>query len=563
MSHTTYTPVPGDLLEDGISDSELNDVDPTTITIPSQQDKIKLASLLSFDENTQGRLIKLIGIPPADGETTNSKDEDSPCLKDVRDIELPIRPPVITMGLDEKGRPIVDMIDSMDEDPFTLDSFEKMIRTHAAHGKDFLIARVATVDPQDETRFYYSYYSAHQINKVLFRTQPEEGLLHRMKAKNPLNNMVIMGDVHYYVIKAMAVNVALLTNRNAPTISVASTLATATTAVEPKEYPRLVGVLARRLSTKVNRFLHQMNNTDESLEFSSDVNVSAMESGGALHKQQESAKTNDTVLAYMDQFNAFLKSFKEETIPASASSSIIDYCREFEILRDHYLHEVQGIVFPQGGNNRNVKNSCFVNEYTQSRGSVLSFEDWLSQVAAPQPKHGRKGLEQQQQHQQHATMIKIHSFVGNVNGNDDAGASAKLFYVAEYLASDDDFLMKSSIRAIFRENALESDDAVLFTLPNSNSGGGSTRRDPVLRNLLEAMEDNGWSVTSKSFKLFMLSYFMLSVIIVKFLGKLFKLWFGFGFDGNIELLQTVPEEYFYVASFSMVFLLCLFLIIAL
>ncbi|KAI9333724.1 hypothetical protein BDR26DRAFT_805798 [Obelidium mucronatum] len=102
------------------------------------------------------------------------------------------------MGLDEKGRPIVDVIDSMDEDPFTLDSFEKMIRCHAAKGKDFLLARVATVDPQDETRFYYSYYSAHQINKVLFRTQPEEGLLHRMKAKNPLNNMVIMGDVHYY-----------------------------------------------------------------------------------------------------------------------------------------------------------------------------------------------------------------------------------------------------------------------------------------------------------------------------------------------------------------------------
>ncbi|KAI8621350.1 hypothetical protein BC830DRAFT_1039243, partial [Chytriomyces sp. MP71] len=61
----------------------------------------------------------------------------------------------------------------------------------------FLLARVVTVDPQEETRFYYS-YSAHHINKVLFRTQPEEGLLHRMKAKNPLNNMVIIGDVHYY-----------------------------------------------------------------------------------------------------------------------------------------------------------------------------------------------------------------------------------------------------------------------------------------------------------------------------------------------------------------------------
>ncbi len=38
-------------------------------------------------------------------------------------------------------------------------------------------------DDQD-SRLYFNYYAAHHINKVLFRTQPEEGLLHRMKAKN-------------------------------------------------------------------------------------------------------------------------------------------------------------------------------------------------------------------------------------------------------------------------------------------------------------------------------------------------------------------------------------------
>ena len=59
-----------------------------------------------------------------------------------------------------------------------------MIQTHAEKNKDFIVARVTTVDPHDEQRFYYSYYAAHHINKVLFRTQPEEGLLHRMKAKN-------------------------------------------------------------------------------------------------------------------------------------------------------------------------------------------------------------------------------------------------------------------------------------------------------------------------------------------------------------------------------------------
>ena len=79
---------------------------------------------------------------------------------------------------------VVDVLDALNEDPFTLECFESLLRVHAEKGKDFILARVTTVDPADETRLYYSYYAAHHINKVLFRTQPEEGLLHRMKAKN-------------------------------------------------------------------------------------------------------------------------------------------------------------------------------------------------------------------------------------------------------------------------------------------------------------------------------------------------------------------------------------------
>lgn len=79
---------------------------------------------------------------------------------------------------------VVAELDAQDEDPFTLDSFENLMRLHAAKGKDFILARVMTQDPNDETKHYHSYYSAHQINKVLFRTQPDEGLLHRMKARN-------------------------------------------------------------------------------------------------------------------------------------------------------------------------------------------------------------------------------------------------------------------------------------------------------------------------------------------------------------------------------------------
>jgi hypothetical protein len=81
---------------------------------------------------------------------------------------------------------VVDVLDALNEEPFTLETLEDLILMHWEKNSDFVLARVTTVDPNDDDRFYYSYYAAHHINKVLFRTQPEEGLLHRMKAKNVL-----------------------------------------------------------------------------------------------------------------------------------------------------------------------------------------------------------------------------------------------------------------------------------------------------------------------------------------------------------------------------------------
>ncbi|KAI9002567.1 hypothetical protein DFJ74DRAFT_746388 [Hyaloraphidium curvatum] len=84
-------------------------------------------------------------------------------------------------------------------DPFTLDSFSKLLRAHARAGKDLIVARVTTVS---SGKLFHDIYAAHAINRVLFRTQQSEGLLHRMKARNPLNNLEIVGDVWYYSVNA-------------------------------------------------------------------------------------------------------------------------------------------------------------------------------------------------------------------------------------------------------------------------------------------------------------------------------------------------------------------------
>ena len=93
-----------------------------------------------------------------------------------------------------------EYFDGRNEECFVLDSFNALIQSSRQAKKEFLLARVMTVDPQDPTRTYWSYYAAHQINKVLFRTQPDQMLLHRMRCRNPLNNMLIVGNVHYFTI---------------------------------------------------------------------------------------------------------------------------------------------------------------------------------------------------------------------------------------------------------------------------------------------------------------------------------------------------------------------------
>lgn len=102
------------------------------------------------------------------------------------------------------------ILDCETEESFTLESFGGLLKAAGAAKKDFIIARITTLDPSGpKPHLYHSHYSAHQINKILFRTQPEEALLHRMKSRNPLNNMLIVGEVNYYVIRPKDVEAAL------------------------------------------------------------------------------------------------------------------------------------------------------------------------------------------------------------------------------------------------------------------------------------------------------------------------------------------------------------------
>ena len=128
------------------------------------------------------RFVEFVGLPPPDSQTRiGPSDSISPSPDPYK---------------------IIDVLDPFEEEPFTLETFHGLIFLHHSKSLDFIIARVRTKDPKDENRDYYSYYSAHHINKVLFQTDVNAGLLHRLNSKNPLNNIDIVGDVHYYCIQA-------------------------------------------------------------------------------------------------------------------------------------------------------------------------------------------------------------------------------------------------------------------------------------------------------------------------------------------------------------------------
>lgn len=104
----------------------------------------------------------------------------------------------------------LDEIDGSAHETFSLEELRVLILNYRRKRKDFLIARVTTADPDNQSLFYNFYYAAGEINRVLFRYEPSRRLLHRMKVKNPLNNMYIIGQVFYYKLSYKDIDRAII-----------------------------------------------------------------------------------------------------------------------------------------------------------------------------------------------------------------------------------------------------------------------------------------------------------------------------------------------------------------
>jgi len=355
---------------------------------------------------------------------------------------------------------LVDVIDAKEtEEPFTLESFNDLVRMHLEKNKDFILARVTTIDNIDPNRFYYSYYAAHHINKVLFRKQPELGLLHRMQAKNPLNNMTIVGDVHYYVIKRGS---PTQNSKNSPS---SSKLNDNTTYAE--------SALERILSPAIERILGYSQERKKNLNFNPQLDSFQVKKTG---------RSNSTA------------SSRRNSADDAAVIKMTSPDKEHMQKDDFGLHQTT----------KKYKDLAYTNvrsvSYQNDTDGVNSVTEWM-RIHTQHEANRAKGLISKSKSDVSTPIVKECS------------------WEAHYFASDDDFLLDSKIRAYFKENALEKDDSVLFAMPASTAAhftdGTQNRTGDSYVLTYRDSSGNLHGIPAKTVRLFLILFLLVGVILIR------------------------------------------------
>lgn len=510
------------------------------------------------------RFFKIVGIPIRSGECDGSVPlyAGDPSVRSPGGT-FPAVPDSL-MSPDDTNHQ-VDVFEASNEEPFTLETFESLLALHAEKQKDFIVARVTTVDPQDPSRFYYSYYAAHHINKVLFRTQPEKGLLHRMKAKNPLNNMVIVGDVYYYLIKSSELNLEHLkaferAQENGTLLSPDGELSHRSNSSEEtgSARPGDLWVDTSPISSGRRRsrllspecFLNDSKTEQSKLDitiwnnrmpspvyssskFGSQTDSSLLQfrdgSRGKLllmMKPEAGVLFKKTVTDKVSKDNHFRRVSNASTATSDNSQKglvsdgnevehgtpgIQDSQLDAAILKSPFeasplygdtLKKLKSPSSPSKSNFPQLKLESWSNEH-----SSISMSDWIK-AHTKLEWHSRKTFSLEGQAGEYVPLSNLGRSMSNAKRYNSATTHRKVsnasaetvksfncaayFYELRYYASDDDFLMKPAIRSFFMKNALESADAVLFSIPGTVGGPpvivpeGSAQH-PALPNFLYAV----------------------------------------------------------------------------
>ncbi|RIA97227.1 hypothetical protein C1645_871478 [Glomus cerebriforme] len=382
---------------------------------------------------------------------------------------------------------IIHEIDATSEDPFTLESFDVLIQQHAEKNKDFIIAKVTTVDPSDELKTYHSYYSGHHINKVLFRTQPDQGLLHRMKAKNPLNNMNIIGDVHYYVVKASSIK-KLPTFAKSSSMSITSkrtlrvkgeedTTIMATSSLDKTEEKDFLKFNIKNIENIMSRrsappSIWNFESNDDDDDDDDDDEKFAIEMEPSKYNKRWSA--NDSLKPLPKAFT-INHSFSNHNSSTSDGKNLEILLSTLKLQNfDNYNND---------DNNESQSSKIIKNNFSSSPPP----ENNEISISIPDNNDNSSLKEQQQDDLSPIITQSSTKESQSIISNEEIKGDGSICYKAIFYATDDDFLMHSTIRQFFKSNALDPMDAQLFTIntfPNNNNSTTppSTRLERMVTN---------------------------------------------------------------------------------
>ncbi|KAI8812512.1 hypothetical protein BJ742DRAFT_705616 [Cladochytrium replicatum] len=430
--------------------------------------------------------------------------------------------------LDSGGEKVLDSVSAEYEDSFCLDTFGDLIKAHRASSKCFILARVQTWDHKQPEKAFYSYYDAFQLNKTLFQTQQylSKKLIHRLHVLNPLTNTDIIGNVSYFMVKpgsqqeakpdattksdvfshkldtpdpelqpskTLEIEAGMYATKKRATVDPIITqqlpltidIPPATPAVreiekgepatwtlggpsvsaEEENPPRRpsLGVITRRLSLSPTRRM-SLSPRRKSAPLSAPVNrvilplspIPATNPTSDISNQPAQQPRRHT------SYNAetMLKpppSLVPTTIHAKQQQKII--VPPGKITRFTLpvpTDELQNVAPPTAARRR--RSLSYVNAVSAS-GVKASFQEWLEMVSEESP-HPEQDFD------------VVKPFGSSAVTTEPLGTTAKspktaapVIYDALLFATDNDFLETSKTRAIFKENALQPEDAKLFEMP--------------------------------------------------------------------------------------------------
>lgn len=425
---------------------------------------------------------------------------------------------LITIQLPING---VDELNANESETFTLEEYRKIILDFRCANKDFILARVTTPDPYRHDILYNYYYIASEVNKVLFKYESSRKLLHRMKVRNPLNNMYIIGQVQYFRITRDEVDRALVDcffrnlRLGKESFLDQSTDINAFSAV----FRSVNSSNTSLISTQTDNFINLNLKND---------NFKNLHGKNSKIDKSDSAKKNSSI----SNTHMKIKSSKDKLERDYTNTLMKRSVSEILLLYDNYDIEIPHIP-------EEYINKCTdiddVDERNSNRNGSRDEENFNNNLKIESDRNIKD--------KKNATKKDIENKKKTKTQKNDSKIFTTPFFInyrAEFFATDDDFLLKNTVRDYFKQNSVDPSEDFLFELDRTENDLFAILETP-------SSSDNEEALSWKRMLTFHLSLLLTLVGVVVLLGV-----------NPIAVIITLPLAIFVFLSFlcSLVYILC-------